>query len=87
MFTELNVPQRMKVQGFYSSNDNQLSQLVVKAVRLLSSLVEANMEEDLILSMTNSIQCKFLIDHLTRGFLQFINSLSLNGTKLLSPGG
>jgi len=52
-----------------------LNSFVVKAVRLLNSLVEANSDRMMIKYMCNNIHTKYLINHLTLGFLDFVRKI------------
>lgn len=52
-----------------------MNSLVVKAVWLLNSLVEANLDEHMIVTLTNYLHCQFLINHLTKGFLEFVKNI------------
>ena len=76
MFLELIAPTRMNIKGFYlNKNRKDLNSFVVKAVRLLNSLVEANNDKNLIDYMSNHIHTKYLIKHLTLGFLDFVKKI------------
>lgn len=44
-------------------------------MRLLNSLVEANFDENLVGSLTSILHCQFLINHLTKGFLEFVKEI------------
>lgn len=64
--------ERRRIRGLDKESEHEsLNQLVVKSVRMIQALLEANQEEKVISQIIRCINFDFLIAHMTRGFYKF----------------